>query len=409
MLDKRLFATVIVVYILVACGADLLNPALPDLQRHFALSVRETSWVLNTNFAGFCVATIVAGMLGDRIDKRTLIVGGLVLFVVGSLLALSAPSFGMLLLGRFMQGVGAAFPAVLGFVLLVESSPSSMHTELSGVLASTVSVAACLAPVGGSLIAGAWGWRANFGALLGVAACAICLASLFLPTSPGNVPRTESSSSYRPIVTSGQWWFLTTIVSLLRGNYLAFASFSSILFIGELGADVRAFGFYQGALAVTFALSSAGCGRIVGALGARRAVTISLAAMPVASGLMLLYVVATAVPRAIVVTLFMVAVSAFAVFPLNVLNTMSLSVVPEARSRASAASNVVKFCVTGVLVWCFALPTGQKATCIAALLFASYLICLCMFLAAPRGVFVLPDNAAESQDTKSSNMSQAAG
>jgi len=388
-LDKRLFATVIVVYILVASGTYLFNPALPDLQRHFALSVQETSWVLNTNFAGFCIVTVVAGMLGDRIDKRALVVGGLALLMAGSVLALSASSFGMLLLGRFMQGVGAAFPSVLAFVLLLESSPSSMHTKLTGMIASTVSVATCLAPVGGSLIAGAWGWRANFGALLGVAACATCLAILFLPTSPGNVPRTESSSSYRPIVTSGQWWFLTIIVSLLRGNYLAFASFSSILFIGELGADVRAFGFYQAALALSFASFSAWSGRIVGALGTRRAVTISLAVMPVVSGLMLLYVMATAVPRAIVITLFMVAISAFVVCPINVLYPTSLSVVPEARSRASAASNVVKFCASGFLVWCFALPTGQKATCIAALLFASYLICLCVFLAAPRGLPVL--------------------
>ena len=382
---KRLFWTVILVCIVVSTGAELFNPALPSIQKHFGLGFQQTSWVLNANFVGFCVVTIIAGMLGDRFDKRALVVGGLALFMAGSLLALNASSFGMLLLGRFTQGVGAAFPAVLVFVVLIEQSPASMHAKLSGLVSGTVTVATCFAPLAGAMIAGTWGWRASFGVLFAVAACAACLAIAFLPASPTIAPGTDSRISYRPIVTSGEWWILAVIVNLLRGNFLAFASISSMLYIAELGTDFRAFGFYQGALTLSFALTSAGSGRVIDALGASRTVAISLMAMPVLSGLMLFYVVSATVPSTLVITLFMVAISVFVVFPTNVLHPKSLSVVPDVLSRASAASNVVKLCITGFLVWCFALPTGDRASWIAALLFVSYLLCLCVFLVARRG------------------------
>lgn len=382
---KRLFWAVILVCIVVSCGADLFNPSLTSIQKHFGLSAQQTSWVLNANFAGLCMVTLIAGLLGDRFDKRSLVVGGLALFMLGSFLAMNASSFGILLLGRFVQGAGAAFPAVLVFVVLIEWSPSSTHAKLAGLVSGTVTVAMCIAPLAGSFIAGAWGWRASFGALLAIAACATCLAIAFLPTSPATPRTADSRISYRLIATSGEWWILAIIVNLLRGNYLAFSSISSMLYIGELGTDIHAFGFYQGALALTFALASAGSGRIIAALGEWRSVVISLVAMPVVSGLMLFYVVSASVPSALAITFFMVAISVFVVFPINVLHPKSLSIAHGAFGRASAASNTVKFLATGFLVWCFALPIGHRASWIAALLFVSYLLCLCVFLAARPG------------------------
>lgn len=382
---KRFFWTVILVCIVVSSGADLFNPALPSIQKHFALDFQQVSWVLNANFAGFCAVTVIAGILGDRFEKRALVVVGLALFMAGSLLAMDASSFGMLLFGRFIQGVGAAFPSVLVFLVLIEQSPSSMHAKLSGMVSSTVTVATCLAPLAGTFIAATWGWRTSFGVLFAVAACAACCAMAFLPASPESASATVSRSSYRPIVSSGEWWVLAIIVNLLRGSFLAFASISSMLYITELGTDLRAFGFYQGALTLAFALTSAVSGRVLESLGATRTVAASLLAMPVVSGLMLAYVVAASAPSALVITAFMVTISVFVVFPLNVLHPRSLSVVPGVLGRASAASNVFKLCVTGFLVWCFALPTGNRAAWIAALLFVSYLTCLCVFLLARRG------------------------
>ncbi|MCD9008193.1 MFS transporter [Luteimonas sp. XNQY3] len=379
---KPLVATVLT-YIAVASGLDIINPALPVIQRSFDVSVQAMTWLINSNFIAFCIVSMLMGVMGDRYDKRRLAIGGLALFVLGAIVSSLASSYTGLVVGRLLQGVGAAAPAVLSFVLLLEASSIKQHPRMTGMVAGTVAVATCIAPVVGSYITIWLGWRANF-ALLGlIGASAIILTRLWLPASPGRADVVLSYKAYTPLLLKRRWIALASVVGLVRANYLAFASYTAILYVGRLGVSPEHFGYYQGSLALVFALSSARSPWFIKKFGAERCARTGMWAMAALSMGMLLYA-QLAKPEPLMITIFFAAISVFVVFPNNILYPQLLSLMPDARGRASALSNGFKLTFAAAIVWIFGRFDSTGFLAIAAALCVSYVVALVIFFVDER-------------------------
>src|SRR3954451_19711434 len=111
--------------LLLACGGAFLafidvtitNLAVPDLAGDFAVGVTSLSWVVTLYTILFAALLAPAGRLADVVGRRRLFVAGVTTFTAASLLAAVAPTFGLLLGARGVQGVGAALmmPASLAF------------------------------------------------------------------------------------------------------------------------------------------------------------------------------------------------------------------------------------------------------------------------------------------------------
>src|SRR5690349_2151300 len=102
--------------LLLACGASFLafldvtitNLAIPDLARDFHVGVDSLAWVVTLYTVLFAAPLAPLGRLADLIGRRRLFAAGVAVFTAASLLAAVAPSFGLLLAARGVQGVGAA-------------------------------------------------------------------------------------------------------------------------------------------------------------------------------------------------------------------------------------------------------------------------------------------------------------
>src|SRR5262249_58327949 len=113
--------------LLLACGASFLafldvtitNLAIPDLAQDFSAGVAELSWVVTLYTILFAALLAPAGRFADLVGRRRLFAIGVTAFTAPSLGAAIAPSLGLLLAARAVQGVGAAMllPASLAFVL----------------------------------------------------------------------------------------------------------------------------------------------------------------------------------------------------------------------------------------------------------------------------------------------------
>ena len=98
----------------------IVNVAFPAIGHSFAGTSHATlSWVLNGYTIAFASLLIVAGRTADRVGRRKVFFGGLGVFTLGSALCGFAPTIETLLIGRVIQGVGAAamIPASLGLLL----------------------------------------------------------------------------------------------------------------------------------------------------------------------------------------------------------------------------------------------------------------------------------------------------
>src|SRR5262245_22027718 len=113
--------------LLLACGASFLafldvtitHLAIPALAGDFAVSVSSLSWTVTLYTILFAALLAPAGRFADIVGRRRLLAAGVATFTAASALSALAPTFGVLLAARALQGVGAAMllPASLAFVL----------------------------------------------------------------------------------------------------------------------------------------------------------------------------------------------------------------------------------------------------------------------------------------------------
>src|SRR5215208_5474349 len=156
--------------LLLACGGSFLafldvtitNLAVPDLGADFSVGVTSLSWVVTLYTILFAALLAPAGRLADVVGRRRLFVAGVTTFTAASLVAAIAPTFGLLLAARAVQGVGAArmMPASLAFVLA--DTPPERRPAAIGLWSASASVAAAAGPALGGMLVDTLGWRALF-------------------------------------------------------------------------------------------------------------------------------------------------------------------------------------------------------------------------------------------------------
>ncbi|WP_205696608.1 DHA2 family efflux MFS transporter permease subunit [Conexibacter sp. SYSU D00693] len=116
---RALLALLLLGQFLVVLDVSVVNVALPDMQSGLGLSATGLQWVINGYTIAYAGFLLLGGRLGDVLGQRRAFLAGLGLFVVGSLVGGLAESSGVLLVGRVVQGLGAAVlsPATLTILL----------------------------------------------------------------------------------------------------------------------------------------------------------------------------------------------------------------------------------------------------------------------------------------------------
>ena len=94
--------------LMVVLDGTIVNIALPSMGRYFDRSQTDMTWALNAYSLAFGGLLLLGGRMGDILGRRRMFIVGLFLFTLGSLLAGMANSFGLLLFGRVVQGIGGA-------------------------------------------------------------------------------------------------------------------------------------------------------------------------------------------------------------------------------------------------------------------------------------------------------------
>ncbi len=138
----------------------IVNIAVPSLRSSFDhSSVADISWVLNAYAIVFAALLVPAGKLGDVIGRRRIFAAGLIAFGVGSALCAVAPSLGLLIAARVLQGAGAAAVTPTSLGLMLPSIPPQRRAAAIGGWAALGAVGAASGPpLGGLLTELSWHW-----------------------------------------------------------------------------------------------------------------------------------------------------------------------------------------------------------------------------------------------------------
>jgi EmrB/QacA subfamily drug resistance transporter len=138
----------------------VVTTALPSIRDHLHASLAGLQWTVNAYTLTFAVLLLTGATLGERYGRRRMFVAGLGLFTLGSAAAALAPSIGMLIAARAVQGVGAAVLIPLTLTLLSASVAPERRGLALGAWGAVGGLAIAVGPlVGGAVVEGAsWQW-----------------------------------------------------------------------------------------------------------------------------------------------------------------------------------------------------------------------------------------------------------
>jgi EmrB/QacA subfamily drug resistance transporter len=178
---------------------SIVNVAFPALERAFSHDSRAAlSWVLTGYAIVFGSLLVVAGRTADRLGSRRVFFFGLAVFCLGSFLCGVAPSVETLIIGRVVQGVGAAamLPASLG--LLLGAYSKERRSQIVSLWGGIGALAVATGPSLGAVLITGFGWRAAFYVNLPVGLVAWLLGRRVLPKTTGS--GSTSSPDYPGVV-----------------------------------------------------------------------------------------------------------------------------------------------------------------------------------------------------------------
>jgi EmrB/QacA subfamily drug resistance transporter len=157
--------------VLIACAGAFLafldttivNIAFPNILASFAGTGRDVlSWVLDGYFVIIAALLVPAGGLADRFGHKRIFLLGVASFVVASLLCAIAPSVGLLIAARVLQGAGAALIAPSSLALVLDQFPPERRSTGVGLWGAAAALSAACGPTLGGALVELSDWRLIF-------------------------------------------------------------------------------------------------------------------------------------------------------------------------------------------------------------------------------------------------------
>lgn len=158
--SRRLSTLLGLLFGLAGMGSSSAAVALPLLADDFGTSVGGATWTISLYALMLAVTTAVYGRVSDLVGVRIPLMVGLGLMTGGALLAALAPTYAVLLVGRLLQGAGAAAVPTLGVAVLSARYSGSVRGLALGRLSATAAAVSCLGPLVGGTVEHVFGWRA---------------------------------------------------------------------------------------------------------------------------------------------------------------------------------------------------------------------------------------------------------
>ena len=319
---------------------DMMLPALPNIGSTFQIvPANRPQEVLSTFLIGFGVGQFVMGPLSDRFGRRPVLLGGMTVYFVASVLAISAPSFETLLLARTLQGLGTSATRVIA-TSIVRDCYAGRHMASVMSLAMMVLIAVpVVAPSLGEAVMLLTQWRGIFVVLTLYGVLTLIWSALRMPET---LPLSEQKSlavqevlgAFRQTVTNRQTIGYALAAGGVQASLYGFV-FSSEQVFTEIYALGNYFPLAFAAIAVGIAVAGFLNARFVSRVGMRVISHGALVGFVAVAGIMLLGAKTQILPLPLFMTL--AALMMFA-FGLMFANFTALAMEPQGRIAGTASS-----------------------------------------------------------------------
>jgi MFS transporter, DHA2 family, methylenomycin A resistance protein len=195
-------------FALVQLDVTIVNVALPRMAGDLHTGVAGLQWVVDAYALTFAVLLLSMGYLGDRLGARKVYLGGMALFALASVLCGVATDAVTLIVGRALQGLGAAamMPCSLALLSHATAHEHSLRARAVGWWTAAGSITIAAGPIVGGLLMSVANWRSIF-----FVNVPVCLLGAWLTL---RVPETERKAQHRHFDLPGQLLAILALTGL---------------------------------------------------------------------------------------------------------------------------------------------------------------------------------------------------
>ncbi|MGW7051101.1 MFS transporter [Streptomyces sp. NPDC054887] len=223
---------------LVGVDTTIVNVGLPEIGEGLDVGTRGLEWVVNAYTVVLASLLIVSGALADRFGRRRVFRCGLLVFGLASLACALAPSLGVLVAARAVQGVGASMLSPVALAIVVNAMPDPRERARAiGVWASVFGLSMAAGPVTGGALIAAFGWRSVFWFNVPVVVAALVLVAVFVPESRAQRARRLDLPGQALLTTV----LLLFVGLLIEGPRLGWASPAALIAYALIAAATAGF------------------------------------------------------------------------------------------------------------------------------------------------------------------------
>ncbi|HEY1104384.1 MAG TPA: multidrug effflux MFS transporter [Burkholderiaceae bacterium] len=249
---------------------DMYLPALPTIGQSLGASMGAVQASLMAFFVALGIGQIIYGPVSDMVGRKAPLYFGLLLFAAGSVGCALAPDIHTLVVLRFVQGLGACAGMVIPRAVVRDLHTGHDAARLMSLLMLVFSVSPILAPLAGSFLIEAFGWRSVFWAVLVAAALGLVLLATSLPETRPAAERLGSSvgsalKAYGVLLRDRHYLGLVLIGAFGISSFFAYLANSSFVLIDHYGLTPRQYSLAFAANAASFI----GISQFTGRLGRR--------------------------------------------------------------------------------------------------------------------------------------------
>ncbi len=245
---------------------DMYLPAMPVIGGDLGASPMVMQSTITAYFASFGIAQMFYGPWADQSGRKLPLYAGIAMFVLGTILCMTASSPTGLIAGRFVQGLGGAALGVVPRAIVRDMMTGAEATRMMSKIMLTFSISPMLAPLVGSALLVITGWRGIFAALLIASVVSLALLALAQPETLAKDNRRPFKMGFLlkgcgELLVDKTFMLLTFVGAFGFGSFFIFLASASYVYQQGVGLSSTQFSIAFAVNAMAFIGASQGASR----------------------------------------------------------------------------------------------------------------------------------------------------
>ncbi len=270
-------STAVMVSLLIGMSAinpisvNIIVPALTSIAANLNADFGTAQLALSCYLFATAVAQLVHGPLSDSFGRRPVLLVGILLYVFASIVCMLAPSIWVVIVGRILQGFGAAAGFALGRAIVRDLYEREKAASMMGYITMGFSTAPMVAPLIGGLLSDNLGWRPLFVFMTAVGALLFVAVWLAMPETRRPMPEGQTRAgffeSFAVLARITAFWAYALNIGMMGAVFFTFLGGTPFIATTLFGMTGTQYGIYFALVPIGFFLGNFLTARLATRLG----------------------------------------------------------------------------------------------------------------------------------------------